>query len=105
MPWAKNVRCQQDGAAAHTGKDNLNKLNIAGRGRKRKNCSTKSTNITVFTQPAQSSDTNTHDLVKFPAISKRFNKKQKFEKINDLEQLVANAVQTWNEFPTDVLYL
>lgn len=30
MPWAKELRCQQDGAAAHTGKNNLAKLNKAG---------------------------------------------------------------------------
>ena len=36
-------------------------------------------------------------------MSRRFNKKQKFEKNNNLEQLAKNAVTTWQDFPTDVL--
>ena len=41
MPWAKNLRCQQDGATPHVGKNNLKKLNAAGaRTRKRRDGST-----------------------------------------------------------------
>ena len=34
---------------------------------------------------------------------KRFNKKQKYEVVNNLERLAANALSTWKNFPTDVL--
>jgi hypothetical protein len=103
MPWAKQLRIQQDGAAAHTGKDNLNKLNIAGaRQRKRRNGS-RSAKITVFRQPAQSPDTNINDLAIFPSMSKRFNKRQKHEKVNDLDRIAANARKTWKDFPIDML--
>jgi DNA polymerase/3'-5' exonuclease PolX len=96
MPWAKTLRCQQDGAGAHTGKDNVNKLNTAGaRGKRAK--------ITVFTQPAQSPDTNINDLAIFPSMSKHFNTKQKHEVISDLDRLAVNARKTWDEFPVDVL--
>ena len=103
MPWAKNLRCQQDGAGVHTGKNNVNKLNKAGKGRKRRGRRSKTANITVFTQPAKSPDTNIKDLAIFPSMSKRFNKKQKHEVVNDLDRLAANAVDTWKNFPTDVL--
>ena len=36
-------------------------------------------------------------------MSKRFNKKQKYEVVNDLDHLAANARKTWNNFPVDVL--
>ena len=36
-------------------------------------------------------------------MSKRFNKKQKYEVANDLDQLAANARKTWNTSPVDVL--
>ena len=99
MNWATELRCQQDGAAAHTGKGNLVKLNKVGaRKRKRTKC-----NIKVFTQPAQSPDTNINDLAIFPSMSKRFNKKQKHEVISNLDRLAANARRAWNELPTDVL--
>ena len=56
MPWAKKLRCQQDGAAAHTGKGNVEKLNIAGARTKKRRNSSRTAKITVFTQPAQSPD-------------------------------------------------
>ena len=103
MPWAEEVRLQHDGAGPHTGKDNVNKLNIAGaKTMKRKDGSTTS-KITVFTQPAQSPDSNINDLCVFPAMSRRFYKKQKHESISDLEKLAKNAKKTWIEFPEDVL--
>ena len=48
-------------------------------------------------------DTNINDLAIFPSMSRRFNKLQKHEVVSDLDQLAANARQTWNNFPTDVL--
>ena len=103
MPWAKNLRCQQDGATPHVGKNNLKKLNAAGaRTRKRRDGST-AAKITVFTQPAQSPDTNINDLAVFPSMSKRFNKKQKHDVVSNLDQIAANAQRTWKAFPTDVL--
>jgi hypothetical protein len=97
------LRCQQDGAGPHVGKDNVNKLNAAGaRTRKRRN-GQMTAKIKVFTQPAQSPDTNINDLAIFPSMSKRFNKKQKHEVINDLDRIAANARQTWEDFPSDVL--
>ena len=57
----------------------------------------------MFTQPAQSPDTNIIDLAIFPFISKRYNQKQKYEVVNYLDQLAANARKTWNTFPVDVL--
>ena len=96
MPWAKNLLCQQDGAA---GKGNVAKLNAAElRKRKRSHG-----NITMLTQPAQSPDTIINDLAIFPSMSKRFNKKQKYEKISDLDRLANNARNTWHNFPTEVL--
>jgi hypothetical protein len=95
MPWAKKLRCQQDGAAVHTGKHNVRNLNIAGKRTK--------TKITVFTQPAQSPDTNINDLAIFPSMSKRFNILQKHSVVNDLDRLAVNARKTWVDFPTDVL--
>ena len=73
----------------HTGKNNVNKLNKAGKGRKRRGRPSKTANITVFTQPAKSPDTNINDLAIFPSMSKRFNKKQKHEVVNDLDRLAA----------------
>jgi hypothetical protein len=102
MPWAKEVTTQQDGATPHTGKDNVNRLNIAG-AKKRKRRDGSTTKITVFTQAAQSPDTNINDLCVFPAMSRRFYKKQKHESISDLEQLAKNAKKTWKQFPEDEL--
>ena len=99
MPWAKSLRCQQDGASPHTGQQNVKKLNIAGASKNKRS----KAEITVFTQPAQSPDTNINDLAIFPSMSRRFNKLQKHEKVNDLNRLTGNAQQTWNDFPTDVL--
>jgi hypothetical protein len=99
MPWAKNLRCQQDGAAAHTGKNNVKRLNIAGTRRSKRSKG----NITVFTQSAQSPDQNINDLVVFPSMSKGFNKLQKHEVISDLDRLAANARKAWNGLPAAVL--
>jgi hypothetical protein len=99
MKWANKLRCQQDGAAAHTGKKNLDKLNKAG-ARKRKRSKG---NITVFTQPAQSPDTNINDIAIFPSMSTRFTTRQKHEVVSDLDRLGKNARQTWNDLPTDAL--
>jgi hypothetical protein len=99
MKSARNLRCQQDGAAAHTGKHNVKNLDMSGAS---KNKRTKA-EITVLTQPAQSPDTNINDLAIFPSMSRRFNKLQKHEKVSDLDRLAANARQTWNDFPADVL--
>jgi hypothetical protein len=99
MPWATSLRCQQDGASPHTGKQNVKKLNKAGASKKKRS----KAEITVFTQPAQSPDTNINDLAIFPSMSRRFNKLQKHEVVSDLDRLAANARQTWDDFPTDVL--
>ena len=95
----KRLRCQQDGASVHTGKQNVKKLNIAGESKNRR----VKAKITVFTQPSQSPDTNINDLAIFPSMSRRFNKLQKHESVSDFDRLAANAQKTWNDFPTDVL--
>ena len=87
MPWAKSLRCQQDGASPHTGQQNVKKLNIAGASKNKR----RKAEITVFTQPVQSPDTNINDLAIFPSMSRRFNKLQKHEKVNDLNRLTGNA--------------
>ena len=97
-PWAKNLRCQQDGAGVHTGKNNVNKLNKAEKGRKKRGRGLK-TKYHRFTQPAKSPDTNINDLTIFPSMSKRFHKKQKHEVVNDLDRLAAIAVDTWKNSP------
>jgi len=99
MPWATSLRCQQDGASPHTGKQNVKMLNIAGASKNKRSTA----EIKVFTQPAQSPDTNINDLAIFPSMSKHFNTKQKHEVISDLDRLAVNARKTWDEFPVDVL--
>jgi hypothetical protein len=100
--WANDLRCQQDGAPPHVGNSIVNKMNKnTARSHKRKG--SQACNIRVFTQPAQSPDTNINDLAVFPAMSKRFLKKQKHEKIGDLDRLAANARQTWEDMPSSLL--
>jgi hypothetical protein len=99
MPWATALELQQDGATPHTGKKNVAYLNRIGAIQSRRSIP----RITVSTQPAQSPDTNINDLAIFSSMSKRVNTKQKFEEINDLDRLAANARKVWHEFPTDVL--
>ena len=106
MPWTKNIRCQQDGASPHTGHDNVNKLNRIGANIQRGRVGHGThyvAKITVITQPAQSPDTNINDLCVFPSMSKFFNRKQKFESVNDLDQIAANARSTWAEMPASKL--
>ena len=91
------------GWGPHTGKDNVNKLNIAGAITRKREDGRFTPKITVSTQPAQSPCTNINDLAIFPSMSRRFQKKQKHEVINDLNKLAKNARKTWKEFPTDVL--
>jgi hypothetical protein len=95
MPWLRGqpVFVQQDGAAPHTGKGNMDYFDIHGR----KN----GWNIKVITQPAQSPDLNINDLGFFRSIKCQVEQIKKGA--NSLDSLFDAVSEAWETYSPDTL--
>jgi len=84
------VRFQIDGASAHTGHDNIKKLNLLGQ--------TFDPMIIVTKQPAKSPDTQVHDIALFPSMSARSHPIQKHHRFGDKDALWGAVMEVWDQF-------
>ena len=98
----EKVIVQQDGAPGHTGKSTPKLLEEAGRKRKRGEPL-----IEVVQQPAQSPDFNINDLAFFRALSVAVRKRRRSlmrgPKRFDIDQLVEDVKQAFEEYPPEQL--
>ena len=96
------VYVQQDGAPGHTGKKTPELLQAAGEKRKRGE-----PRIELVQQPAQSPDFNINDLAFFRALAVAVRKRRRATmrgpKKFDIDQLVADVMEAFEEYPPEQL--
>lgn len=86
---------QQDGALPHTGKQTVQILNELG--------AQSSPKIQMVTQAAQSPDHNVCDLAFFRALSKLVRKLRAGKRSFDVEKLVADVEEAWDDYKPEIL--
>lgn len=91
------VLVQMDGARAHTGKGNVEKLNAAG-------ALGPAPKVEFVQQPAQSPDLNIMDLCIFASWASRNHKLQKFCSASDTKDLWSNVEETfWQDLDVETI--
>lgn len=93
FPWCEFVKVQIDNASPHVGGNSVATLNLAG--------AKLTPRIEVYTQPANSPDTNTLDLCLFRSWASRNHRRQKFARAGDKPALDDNVRNSWAEYPAD----
>jgi hypothetical protein len=101
FPNKETVFIQHDGATPHTGKKMLERLNDAG------SAFTSGPKLVVVLQPSNSPDFNICDLSFFRGLLaggvRKFRRKAARQNVFDKEQLVADVMKAWRDYPPEQL--